>query len=211
EYFPLTKAGWIMSIEIVDMNGDNKPDILISDRKYSTQTGVRWLENPGNDKREFFSEWKSHMIGVQDGEPMFLAVADLNRDGLEDIIVPDLYKGLNIFEQSRDPDNQWKLHAIPYPDWAGPRGKAVSIPDIDLDGRLDIVLSFEEEGKEAYIPYEEYKKRGKYSVRWGTYKDDPFSDNRDFYKVIASKGRRFDLVTFIDLDGDGALDIITND
>src|SRR5690554_4861991 len=114
-----------MSIDVVDVNGDNKPDILISDRKFSTQTGVRWLENPGNNKQEFCSEWKSHIIGMQDGEPMFLAMADLDGDGLEDIIVPDLYKGLRIFEQSRDPDNRWKLHTVSYPDWAGPRGKAV--------------------------------------------------------------------------------------
>jgi hypothetical protein len=174
EYYPLTKAGWIMSVEVTDMNGDGKPDILISDRKNSSQTGVRWLENPGNDKREFFTEWKSHGIGVADGEPMFLAIADLNGDGLEDIVVPDLYKGLIIFERGPNPENRWKENEIPYPDWAGQRGKSVSIGDINLDGHPDIVLSFEEEGKVASIPFEEYKKQGRYSVIWGTYQDNPF-------------------------------------
>lgn len=211
EYFPLTKAGWIMSIVVVDMNGNGKSDILISDRKFSTQTGVRWLENPGNDKPEFFQEWESHLIGVQEGEPMFLALADLNRDGLNDILVPDLYNGLVIFEQTKDSEHRWKQHKVPYPDWAGPRGKAVAVADINMDGKSDIVLSFEEEGKVAPLPYEEYKSKGKYSVIWCSYQDDPFSGNWNFLPVSGLKGRKFHLVNLIDLDQDGDLDILTND
>ncbi|WP_373495146.1 FG-GAP repeat domain-containing protein [Aquiflexum sp.] len=211
EYFPLTKAGWIMSMVVVDMNGNGKSDILITDRKFSTQTGVRWLENPGNDKPEFFQEWKSHLIGVQKGEPMFLDFADLNGDGLKDIVVPDLYNGLVIFEQTKDPEHRWKQHMVPYPDWAGPRGKAVAVADINKDGKSDIVLSFEEEGKVATLPYEEYKSKGKHSVIWGSYQDDPFSGNWDFLPVSGLQGRKFDLVNLIDLDLDGYLDVLTND
>jgi hypothetical protein len=39
----------------------------------------------------------------------------------------------------------------------------------------------------------------------------PFSGNWDFYKLSGLKGRKFDLVTLIDLDGDGDLDVLTND
>jgi hypothetical protein len=212
KYHPLTKAGWVMSIEVVDMNGDHHPDILLSDRKFSTQTGVRWLENPGRDRKGFFTEWKSHMVGVEDGEPMFLAMADLNKNGRKEIVVPDLYKGLKIFRQPRASGGQWELGAtIPYPAWAGPRGKAVAVGDIDLDGHADIVLSFEEEGKVASLPYEDYKAQGKYSVIWGYFQDGPFSSAFNFHKVSGLKGRKFDLVTLIDLDGDGDLDVLTND
>lgn len=211
EYHTLTEAGWIMSIEIVDMNGDQHPDILLSDRKFSTRTGVRWLENPGAEEEAFYEEWKSHTIGVDDGEPMFLSITDLNKDGLDEILVPDLYRGIRIFEQSRDKDQRWKEHLVPYPGWAGPRGKSVSAGDINLDGNLDMVVSFEEEGKVASLPYEEYMTEGKYSVIWGYFQDDPFSVNWDFNKVSGIKGRKFDLVNLVDLDGDGDLDVLTND
>src|SRR5690606_3232700 len=121
EFFPLTKAGWVMSIQIVEMNGDNNPDILISDRKFSSQRGVRWLENPGMDHSGFHKEWTSHLIGENTIEPMFLCMADLDADGNEEIFVPDLYQGLKIFHKDNLSPTGWKGQTIPYPEWAGSR------------------------------------------------------------------------------------------
>lgn len=212
KYFPLTSAGWIMSIEVVDMNDDAHPDILISDRKFSTQTGLRWLKNPGKNTREFYGEWESHMLGVSEGEPMFLTMADLDENGSEEILVPDLYNGLVILEQQDRSSLSWNSHLIPYPVWSGGRGKAVSVGDINLDGKPEVVLSFEEEGKVASIPYEEYKSNGKYNVILGSFTDKPLVPaNWSFEKISGMRGRKFDLVTLIDLDGDGDLDVLTND
>src|SRR5690606_39812198 len=94
KYFPLTSAGWIMSIAVVDMNDDAQPDILISDRKCSTQTGLRWLKNPGKNTREFYGEWESHMLGVSDGEPMCLTLADMDENGWEECMGRELYNGI---------------------------------------------------------------------------------------------------------------------
>lgn len=211
KYFPLSKAGWIMSIEVTDMNRDQYPDILLSDRRKSTQTGVRWLENPGDNKEQFFREWPSHKIGICEGEPMFLTQADLDQDGTKEILVPDIYSGLAILKQGDGPDQRWNEYKIPYPEWAGPRGKAVSTGDINLDGQNDIVLSFEEEGKVSSIPYDEYIKTGKNSVIWGSFHKDPFQGEWNFFKVSGLKGRKFDLINLIDLDKDGDLDVLTND
>lgn len=211
EFHSITKAGWIMSIKLADMNSNGHKDILITDRKFSTQTGVRWLENPGAGSGEVYSSWKSHMIGVEEGEPMFLEWQDINGDGLNDIIVPDLTNHIVLFEQTRNKDSRWKKQTVEYPEWAGSRGKAVAVADIDMNCTLDIVLSFEEIGEVASLPYEAYKDRGKYSVIWGAYKDEPFSSHWEFYKASSLKGRKFDLVNLIDLDGDGDLDILTND
>ncbi len=212
EYFPLSSAGWIMSIEVIDINHDTHPDVLISDRKFSSQTGVRWLENPGKDTKEFYGKWKSHMMGVSQGEPMFLTMADLDGNGSEEVLVMDLYNGLVILEQQGTAVQPWKEYNIPYPVWSGGRGKAVSVGDINLDGRPQAVLSFEEEGKVASIPYEEYKSNGKYSVILGKFSGSPFvPENWTFEKISGMRGRKFDLVTLIDLDGDGDLDVLTND
>jgi len=164
KFFPISSAGWIMSIDLVDMDDDGFTDILISDRKFSSQTGVRWLKNPGPDSPSFYQEWESVMVGVQEGEPMFLDRADLDADGQEEIIVPDLYTGLTILKKNPTHLRDWEKIVIPYPDWAGGRGKAVQCADIDGDGMLEVVLSFEEEGNVASIPFSEYKKNGKYSV-----------------------------------------------
>lgn len=211
KFYPLTTAGWIMSIEVRDMNDNQRPDILISDRKNSTETGVRWLENPGNFTPEFYEHWTSHMIGTDLEEPMFHTSADLNGDGTNEVVVPDLYNGLVVLQQKKKPSEPWSHHLIPYPNWAGPRGKAVSAGDIDLNGRMDLVLSFEEDGKVASIPYDEYKNDGKYSVIWGSYKENAITGPWSFYRVSGLKGRKFDLINLIDLDGDGDLDVLTND
>lgn len=211
KFHVLTTAGWIMSMEIRDMDGDGHSDIVISDRKNSSRTGIRWLKNPGKGSSELYEPWSSHFVADNLEEPMFHSSADLDGSGEMEIIVPDLYKGLAILTQKDDPMKHWDKHLIPYPNWAGNRGKAVVAGDVNLDGKIDLVLSFEEEGKVSSIPYEIYKTTGRYSVIWGSFERHPISGSWSFNKVSGLKGRKFDLVNLIDLDGDGDLDVITTD
>lgn len=212
KFYPLTTAGWIMSMEVRDMNDDQQMDIIISDRRRSTGKGIRWLENPGKKNAEFYQPWRSHKIGVGVEEPMFHISADMNGDGKKEIVVPDLNRGLVILQQAKDdPKSPWSEYLIPYPPWAGPRGKSVAVGDLNLDGEINVVLSFEEEGEIAAMPYNEYKKQGKYSVIWGKYQNDPIKGNWKFQSISGLKGRKFDLVNLIDMDGDGDLDVITTD
>ncbi len=211
-FHPLTAAGWIMSIEARDVNGDQLPDIIISDRKSSTRNGLRWLENPGRNHPEFFKCWNSYSFGGKFDESMFHISADLDGDGKEEIVVPDLYRGLVILKQENaDPVKPWFEKVIPSPSWAGSRGKAVTIGDLNMDGMLDLVLSFEEEGNVADIPFEQYKEQGKHSVVWATFQNDPMNGKWEFHKISGLKGRKFDLVNLVDVDGDGDLDVVTTD
>lgn len=210
KFHSLSTAGWIMSIERTDMDHDGDLDILLSDRKNSSKSGVRWLENPGVEE-DLMDEWESHTIGVGDGEPMFLTQYDLDSDGQNEILVPDLYKGLTILKCGNDPKQKWEKQIIQYPEWSGTRGKAVAVGNIIDNENAHIVLSFEEEGKVESLPFEEYVSIGKYSVIGAYTQGNPISGNWNFYKISGLKGRKFDLVNLIDMDGDGDIDVLTND
>jgi hypothetical protein len=84
-WHPISEAGWIMSILLSDMDHDGDVDILITDRKGPAR-GCRWLENPGRGVAQS-QPWSSHCVGGQDREVMFAAMADLDGDGLEDLLV----------------------------------------------------------------------------------------------------------------------------
>src|SRR5690606_42054942 len=78
----LRDAGWIMSLRAVDMDGDGDLDVLFSDRKGPTR-GVGWLEQPTDPHH---STWERHLLGGTDEEVMFLDVADLTGNGIDEVV-----------------------------------------------------------------------------------------------------------------------------
>ena len=91
KYHKISGAGWIMSLEKVDMNNDGNIDLLVSDR-YGDLSGIRWLENPGKDNNALYEEWKSHLIfkfpGKAKKQYLFLSMADFDDDGQFEIVFP---------------------------------------------------------------------------------------------------------------------------
>jgi hypothetical protein len=65
---------------------------------------------------------------------------------------------------------------------------------VDLDGNADIVISFEEEGKVAFISYEEYTTQGKYSVIWESFQEYFEDVDNEIGKMFA--GNRY-VATFM--------------
>ncbi len=55
-WHPIRPVGWAMSVEAVDMDGDARPDLLVSDR-YGDRRGVFWLRNTVD------GDWPEHAIG----------------------------------------------------------------------------------------------------------------------------------------------------
>ena len=132
----MTDAGWIMSIVAKDMDGDGDEDVLISDRQGPFQ-GVRWLENPGDaDGRR--RPWTSHMVGGGGAQVLFLDTADIDGDGLEDIVVARPKDIVALRRLDRTGRN-WEPHIIPLPEGVG-TGKAVTLGDVDGDGKLDLEI-----------------------------------------------------------------------
>ena len=195
KWHPLYKAGWIMSLLALDMDADGDADILASDRR-GPKRGCLWLENPGPGPKQF-DPWPEHGIGADGKEVMFLDPADLDGDGLTDIVVttfrePELYL---LRRRSKD-GLRWQTVRLNYPANVG-TGKAVKVADVDRDGKLDIVLSCGN------------AKGGKSGVVWLSNRNDPAAADWAAHEISGPAGVKFDLVQMIDLDDDGDLDCIT--
>jgi hypothetical protein len=207
----LTKAEWIMSIEICDMDADGDADILYSDRKGS-DSGVYWLENPSLNaaSQPATSTWQRHSIGAMgSGEVMFLDVkpqAVLDNGVKATPRVPvriyTFVKPNRIYQFDRPTTksgeelrSEWDFSTIDVEPRANTgRAKGIAAGDLDGDGRDELVLSFE--GAEA--------------EKWGVVylKQDPAGEWK-MCNVSGTPGIKYDLIELLDLDGDGDLDVLT--
>ena len=183
----LVPATWIMSLESIDMDGDGDLDILYSDRR-AKDSGVYWLRNPGSAD----ATWERKLLGGRGQEVMFLSV---HRDSkTESIQIACATLNGKILHFSKKPKDAWTVDEIPLP-LGLTAGKAAGLADINLDGRMDLIVTTEaqrESKDKVAVAWKENKGKG--------WKDHAISDLR---------GRKFDRFEMIDLDGDGDLDLVT--
>jgi hypothetical protein len=184
------KLGWVMSIETVDMDADGDVDVLFTDRK-GDRTGCFWLEHPGIQDVE--QPWPERLVGVRGREAMFLSRADLDRDGLEDVIVAMRPHTIVVCRRLDRKGTQWRSSEIKIPLTFG-SAKDAAAADLDGDGSLEIVFSTEGANN------------GKYGIGRIV---DPLGDQPRFTSISGVDGVKHDLVELIDLDGDGDLDLLT--
>jgi hypothetical protein len=193
-WHPLRPAGWVMSIVSHDMNDDGAQDIVFSDRK-GAHSGCGWLENPG-PQGDPARSWIEHSIGGQGREMMFLAIADLDADGLADVLAAAKPKDICFFRRADRTGSHWGAETISLPDSSG-NAKAVNAGDIDLDGRADLVFTCEGAGN------------GKSGVMWISRDRSGAGPVSQAHDISGPDGIKHDLVELLDLDGDGDSDVIT--
>ncbi len=196
----LSDAGWIMSLIVKDMDGDGDNDVLLSDR-FGAMAGVRWLEHPGAGSKGLSAPWTNHWIGLRDRAPMLIDTADLDGDGVDEIVVPHYLKDnfrLSIFKRAARDSTSWLEHAVPYPALAG-RPKAAAIGDIDLDGRRDLVLSAEQASN------------GRRGIVWLRSRGPSLQSDWEVFDLSGPEGVKFDLNLLLDVDADGDLDVINSE
>lgn len=208
-WHPLVEAGWIMSIELVDMDGDGDRDLLYSDRKGPTR-GIHWLENPGAAAIARGEPPVRHsLLRLAADQVMFLALGDIDRDGRQDIVAGVEVAPLQRDDPSRHSRIVWLRRVdatgrnfaetvLPVPANTG-NIKGLAVGDIDGDGRADLVVSGENARGE---------RRGVYWLRQGA---TPAAADWSARDLSGGAGIKFDLVRLIDLDGDGDLDVLAND
>ncbi|MEM7311888.1 MAG: hypothetical protein AAF497_01930, partial [Planctomycetota bacterium] len=182
-------CGWIMSLRKFDVDNDGDFDIVYSDRK-GPESGVGWIE---------FPELMDHPIGAQNEECMFL---DVHLVAKELIVVCPIRKGfLRYLTPTSDVRKPWSSSRLNIPGNSA-LAKAVSIGDIDKDGKLDIA-------------HTRADARGKTGVFWTALPESPDYTKDDTTELAThdisgtARGIKFDRIELIDLDQDGDLDLMT--
>ena len=197
KYHSLSSAGWIMSLRTIDMDGDGDLDILTSDRKGKLR-GVRWLENPGVAAVRTKAAWVNHTIGGTKAEVLFLTVADLNQDGVDDVLSSARDNYLLYLERAGRSSNDWKPRTIANP-FGVPWGKSVAVGDMDRDGKPEIVHLCNSQrtpdSPAAAIGEIQQITETEVVVDW--------------QPICEPKAYKFDRMELIDLDADGDLDLLT--
>jgi len=187
-WHPLYDSGWVMTLRPYDVDFDGDLDIVGTDRT-GTGRGALWLERP----EDVHGEWPEHRIGPADVyEAMHNAIADLDQDGLDDVIAPARGGPILIHRRTSKTPPTWETHEIPMPPNTGV-GKAVQVADIDLDGSEDLVVSCARAGE------------GKSGVFWMSHEGSIWSTT----SISGPEGFIFDLIQLTDLDRDGDLDAVT--
>ena len=190
----ICQAGWIMSLISADMDGDGDADVLVSDRKGNLR-GCYWLENPGAGPARS-KPWPRHEIGAKNVEVMFLCQADVDGDGLRDVVAavkPNAF----LFFRRKDPGGKaWETHPIRMPGGTG-GSKGVGLGDMDSDGKVDLVFTCEG----ATPP--------RSGVAWLAQGKSATQPDWAPHQIGGAEGVKFDLVELYDFDGDGDLDVLT--
>ena len=194
---PISDATWIMSLFVRDMDNDGDMDIVTSDRKPGPSNGVRWLENPGTAMNQA-QQWNKHLIGAQGLEVMFMDLADLDGDGLEDVIATEYTTQKIVYMRKLDKSGlKWKKYTIDIPAITG-RAKAVKVGDINGDGKPDLVHSTNTLNEE-----------NKSGLFWLSFINSPTDQKWEWHELSGPEGFKYDRIELIDLDGDGDLDVLT--
>lgn len=223
-------GSWSCDAKLVDMDGDGDLDILIPD--WYGHNRMEWYENPLPDGDPATDPWKLHIIGAPrahdvevvdlDGDGKFeivtrqqgkagdqilvwkqqtegtwfwriidcpvgegLTVGDVNGDGRAEIVISDRW-----YEPPQDIMNEaWLEHR--FAEW--PPDCVVKLADMNGNGRLDIVLT---------------RSEGKHRVSWFEAPAEPGAGLWIEHVVDDSVDYAHSLIV-CDMNGDGALDIVT--
>jgi hypothetical protein len=172
------------SLAVSDLNGDGTPDIAVAD-----DSGVSVLFSTSSTGTPAIASASMVYVNARSGEFPAIAVADVNSDGLDDLVIADAGGArLAVLEQSGAVAGEF-LPASVFDLPAG-AGLSVVVADLDGDSYPDIVS-----GGSALVAV----------LLQDATRPGAFPEAINYSAPIAANA-----VAVADIDGDGLLDIVTN-
>lgn len=204
EYLITDQTFTIMAIEVVDMDHDGDPDVVVSD-----PSQVAWFENPAPTFHPAV-QWVMHTVDYAGSGFAWMSTGDIDGDDLEDIVVgdyryPETSQVATYYKNEGAGGTVWTSHAIRVeggrPFWGGEdRTKGIDIGDVDLNGQLDVVVtSHANNGARVF---------------WLEYQGSPTNTTWLLHPIRTSNTgntEKYDNVHLVDLDNDGDLDVLTSE
>jgi len=187
-YLRFSDVGWIMSIQHYRNEAFDYDFVLMTDRRGPTR-GVYRISDHDLEPDEIQQDEAEYMFAHAVPHPnddLYTLIAVATRNGFV-----QLYDDLQSQRSFGAP-----IH-VPNP-FGVKQGKAVAIGRLDKDQHSDLVVSFNTQSQ-----------KDKPGVVW--IKVLPDKDPKDWpaYDISGLKGKKFDRIELIDLDGDGDLDVLT--
>ena len=194
QWYPISPMGWVMSILLRDMDGDGDTDIVVTDRRLELQA-CRWLENPGIGPNQKML-WPNHMIGAEKLEVMFMTMSDIDKDGVEDVVVTERsQQTIRIFKRLNVSGTSWSERILKIPASTG-NAKSVELGDVNGDGVQDFVLSTNTDGA------------SKVGLSWIDGSGIVDTEDLILKSISGAHNAKYDKVELVDMDRDGDLDVL---
>ena len=184
--------GPITTFAVDDIDGDGKPDVVVGIMLANggVLAGNKIISGYYNNGTADVSQWAEYDLAVAD-VPAGIAIADVDNDGSNDIVLGITQGGDNIYiyQNNQNLDiTQWPATNVQTPGDAN----AVAVGDIDGDGKKDIVAGL---GMMNGPLVSFYKNPGNLNIGQWAVQSTATSD--DIYSIAIS-----------DLNNDGKKDII---